>query len=44
MRRCKKCKQIWCYYCAKSGKGHYPQSKADNRCPYCGTIGEIESS
>lgn len=39
MKRCKRCGQVWCTYCAPKGKGHYPLQKDKNRCPYCGQMG-----
>lgn len=42
MKRCKKCNQIWCANCSSKGKGHYPKTTSTNKCPYCGTLNQIE--
>ena len=34
MRRCKACGRIFCQRCYGTGS---------NRCPYCGTIGKLET-
>lgn len=43
MKRCKECSSFWCGNCARQGKGHYPQTRAGNVCPYCGKANRIET-
>jgi len=42
MKRCKKCNSFWCQDCATAGRGPYPKQSAGNKCPYCGTLNQIE--
>lgn len=44
MKRCKRCGNVWCEDCARDGKGHYPKQNISNKCPYCGTVGEVETA
>lgn len=44
MKCCLKCGNVWCENCARQGKGHYPKQEISNKCPYCGTFGQIKSA
>lgn len=37
--RCKKCGEVFCFLCAKDGKGKYPKTHA-GLCPVCRTLAE----
>ena len=37
MRRCKACGRVYCYDCDGD-------KRAGNRCPFCGTIGKLETN
>jgi len=42
MNRCKKCNQIWCRTCLVLGRGKYTRQSSTNKCPYCGTLNQVE--